>query len=171
MIALIGAHGTGKTTLTRAFALKHPEITISDGSSRPMKEIAKTLGLSKQQYQEANNIFAIHRHKQNIWQKNYFTTRTLIDNYIYCRLAGWYSMAFKVKDVFFQSKIEKIKYFYLPIEFDIEDDGVRFTDPEFQKAFDEEIHMIVKYYNLKMVKLTGSIEDRIKQLEKHLGYD
>ena len=168
MRAIIGAHGTGKTTLTRAIAKKHPHITISDGSSRAMKVIARELGLTTKQYQQANNIFAEHRHKQNIWQKNYFTTRTLIDNFIYCRLAGWHEMAFKVRDTYLKSNYEKIKYFYLPIEFEIEDDGVRSSDVNFQKAFDDEIHLFFKYYNIKLIKVTGSIEERVAQIEKHL---
>ena len=47
MKALIGAHGTGKTTLLQAFTQKHPNFVFSDGSSRPMKAIAERLELTK----------------------------------------------------------------------------------------------------------------------------
>ena len=47
MIALVGAHGTGKTTLLREFCKKNSEFVWSDGTSRPMKQIAATLRLKR----------------------------------------------------------------------------------------------------------------------------
>jgi hypothetical protein len=59
---------------------------------------------------------------------------------------------------------ENVNYFYLPIEFELEDDGVRFVDVELQKKVDEELQKSIKKYNIKVTKLTGSVEDRIKQI-------
>ena len=60
---------------------------------------------------------------------------------------------------------ENVNYFYIPIEFKLEDDGVRFTDIDLQKKVDKELKKSIKKYNLKVTKLTGSVEDRIKQIQ------
>lgn len=169
MLALLGAHGTGKTTLLKAFTKKHPEYVWSDGTSRPMKMIQERLGLSKHQYQEANNIMAINRHAMNKDQSNYITTRTLVDNYIYSKLAGFKDLMEEVDYELCNLDFRNITYFYLPIEFDIEDDGVRSIDRKFQDDFNDAILAASFKYNFDLNTLSGSIEERVKQLEKHLG--
>ena len=63
---------------------------------------------------------------------------------------------------------ENVNYFYIPIEFELEDDGVRFVDFELQKKVDEELKKSIEKYNIKTTKLTGSVEERIEQIQQAL---
>lgn len=168
MKALIGAQGTGKTTLLKAFCEKHPEFVWSDGTSRPMKLIRERLGLSKHQYQEANNLMAFDRYEMNKKQSNYITTRTLIDNYIYSKLAGYRDLVEELDYALCNLDFRDIEYFYLPIEFGIEDDGVRSPDTSFQLQFDIEIFKAKHEFGFQITTLSGTVKERIKQLENYL---
>ena len=73
----------------------------------------------------------------------------------------------------FTSKNTDAIYVYFPIEFDIADDGTRSLDKEFQKEIDEIIHNILEdlklRYEIKYITVSGSIEERVKQIEKLLN--
>ena len=53
--------------------------------------------------------------------------------------------------------------FYLPIEFTIEDDGIRSTNIEFQKKVDERYLELIRDWSIDHTILTGSVEDRLSQ--------
>lgn len=54
--------------------------------------------------------------------------------------------------------------FYLPIEFPIEDDGIRSTDPEFQRKIDERYKNVLNEWDIKHEVISGSIEDRLQKI-------
>lgn len=168
MKALIGAHGTGKTTLLKELVKRNPSLVMSDGSSRPMKLIQEELGMTYEQYQIANNIFAIERHKQNHWQHNYITTRTLIDSWVYSYLAEMYTECDRLEHAIYETPLDGIMYFYLPIEFEVENDGVRSGDKEFQERCDIMMLEMLERCKIIPIKITGSVEARCKLIEKFL---
>ena len=51
--------------------------------------------------------------------------------------------------------------FYIEPEFDIESDGTRSTDVSFRDGIVEIFDQIIEKKNLKLVKLTGSVRNRI----------
>lgn len=63
---------------------------------------------------------------------------------------------------------------YIPIEFDLVDDGVRSTDVQFRNEIDEYFKGILdafhetfpEYYERSVVTLTGTVEERIEKLIK-----
>jgi nicotinamide riboside kinase len=54
--------------------------------------------------------------------------------------------------------------FYIPIEFPLEKDGVRFEDDEYQKIIDLQIIKYLKRYKIPYITLTGTLEERLKQI-------
>jgi hypothetical protein len=64
-------------------------------------------------------------------------------------------------------------YVYFPIEFEIVSDGTRSLDKEFQKEIDDIIHEILEElktrYGTKYITVSGSVEERVKQIEKLLS--
>lgn len=53
--------------------------------------------------------------------------------------------------------------FYLPIEFPMEEDGVRSTDPEFQREIDFRFKACLAEFGVKYIILSGSVKKRVSQ--------
>jgi predicted ATP-grasp superfamily ATP-dependent carboligase len=59
---------------------------------------------------------------------------------------------------------------YLPIEFELEKDGVRFTDPVFQKEIDTKILKSIENIDPnKLIKVTGNLQERLDQIISKLS--
>jgi hypothetical protein len=58
--------------------------------------------------------------------------------------------------------------FYIKPEFPIEDNRIRSTNPEFQKAVDSMYENFLKEHNIPFHYLTGSVDERISQIKKIL---
>lgn len=58
--------------------------------------------------------------------------------------------------------------FYLPIEFPIVPDGLRPLDPEFQQEIDGRLLSILKYHDIPFSEVTGSVEERLDQIQDSL---
>jgi hypothetical protein len=57
---------------------------------------------------------------------------------------------------------------YVPIEFEIENDGERSIDKNFQQTIDFMIKNILDTSGIKYITVTGSVEDRLKQINDAL---
>lgn len=169
-IILTGAQGTGKTTLMNALAAdgtytishirKHAAeqgIDISVATEKGQKEFFKSLK------------------KELSSKRNYISDRGLT-----CVAAYTFEKAIsedipkKVADkqyidlVKFHTDNPDILLVYVPIEFSLEDDGIRSIDTEFQKKIDFLIKNILETSNIKYITVTGSVEERLAQIEAAL---
>lgn len=162
----IGSHGTGKTTLCKSLKKLDSSIAIRDGVSRPVKIARNKTGMTPYQEQAVINELTKFYWEYNKDFDNIFLARSPLDVEVYSRVFGMEDLADDMENWIRTSGMlnEDINYFYLPIEFEIEDDGVRFIDVELQKKVDEELQKSIKKYNIKVTKLTGSVKDRIKQI-------
>lgn len=167
---LIGSHGTGKTTLCKAIKEACGEkVVIRDGISRPMKKCKDKLGLSSYQEQAIINELTFFYWDYNKDFDTLISTRSPLDCEVYSRVFGWNELANECSERILESGIindDEVKWLYIPIEFELEDDGVRFTDVELQKRIDDEMKQIINKYDIKYITLTGSVEDRLNTLLK-----
>ena len=164
MIALIGTHGVGKSSLLKAVKEQRPDLIINDGDSRVVKNFNKSIGnkLTDKEEQLLINTFSDTKWHQQVALDNLCLTRTPLDHYAYASLLGWHDLAGSRLNLFEESDWESIKFFYIPIEFDLEDDGVRYVDPDFQKEVDCVLRAQIKRFNINVIELSGSIENRVK---------
>ena len=58
---------------------------------------------------------------------------------------------------------------YVPVEFDPVDDGVRATDVVFQARIDYFIKNLLESANIPHIRVTGTVEERIAQIEAALA--
>lgn len=58
--------------------------------------------------------------------------------------------------------------FYLPIEFEIVDDGIRSIDVELQKEVDSHIREMLSMFD-SVVTLKGTLDERIAQIRNSIG--
>lgn len=159
-IAITGAMGVGKTTLTNQIA-RATNIQILPEVARQM--IAKGFNLDKKATPELEiEMLNCQKSLEATECNSWISDRCLVD-----LLA--YSKVLFPKDVNLHEKIddELINatydiFIYVPPEFEIENDGVRSTDKEFQTKIDFEIRSIVEM-KMNAYKVTGSREERLEQ--------
>lgn len=65
----------------------------------------------------------------------------------------------------FQDKNEDIVYFYVPIEFDVVDDGFRSLDEEFRREIDKNIKDFLVGFNVDFIEVRGTVEERTAIIE------
>lgn len=169
-IFLLGSHGTGKTTLCQAVKRIYNEYAIRDGVSRPVKRCRDRIGISAYDEQIIINELTFFYWHYNKDFKNLIMTRSPLDCIVYSRAMGWGDLAdecmkrLEDEGILADMLYGKVKLYYIPIEFQLEDDGVRFTDVNFQKKVDEEFIKLIHELNLPVETLSGSVRDRVNQL-------
>ena len=170
-IIFTGAQGTGKTTILNYYKeqgslvitevvrnLSKKGVKINrdgdeDGQTKIFKEYKKLLGVRDFQ--------------------GYFSDRGLIDVVAYTKQLVTEG---KVSQEFYEKQVKNLKkfiadnpdivYLYFPIEFAIEDDGVRDTDENYRNTIDANIRSLMEECNIPMITIAGSVEDRIGRVDK-----
>ena len=171
-IIITGAHGTGKTTLMNALA--------QDGT-RTITQIDRKV-VAENGWDHSENtttecqkaIFKAIK-KELSSKRNYISDRGLS-----CVAAYTFNKALtedipkKVADKQYldMEKFHKdnpdILVVYVPIEFPVVTDGVRSDDPEFQEQIDFLIKNILDTAKIPYVTVSGSVEERVAQVEAEL---
>lgn len=170
---LTGAHGTGKTTLIKELQFLSDQYSFAKSSTRSSgaklnegdDESQLTILKAIQQYEIDNDLY----------KKDYILDRSFIDFYAYSRYFHSIgnlsdSVLDKIKTEFINRKDSYTMVFFLPIEFDIEDDGSRSTDKDFQKSINDHIWSIICEYELGAVIVSGSLVDRVSIIKHHIPY-
>lgn len=166
-VALIGTHGTGKTSIIKKI--------VETTNLCSINEIARGFDMNTSDMGE----YKIYQRKilaEQIKKEielillcgNFISDRSTIDNMAYYLL--------KCKDV--TTKYERERYckiaienaqkyshlFYIPIEFELEDDEFRFLDKKFQQQVDEEILAIISHFKLNVHFISGSLDQRVSKI-------
>ena len=174
-ICLLGAQGTGKSTLVSAFKDKYHTIdNIARSVAQRGGKINKNGTLSSQR-----KIFRDYLRALNT-NEDYISTRSTIDVVAYTRFL-YIKETNKIKKAllwleYFRELLitklwlirnEDVVIAYIPIEFDIEDDSIRDTDENYQKVVD--LIMYTLFYRLVIPNrwiIKGSIDERIRILSR-----
>lgn len=179
--AIIGTHSTGKSTLVEKLAERNPDIyfthsvtrTVTTKEERALKEVSDDIQkkiLSKIE-EEEQRLLKINESQDILLDRSY------IDFVAYTE--AFYKSQ-HVSEQFFNDILDGLvsriydripfsydTLFYLPIEFDIVDDGIRSTDDQLRKEVDENIQRYLNVIKLKMpvVVVKGTLEERLKIIE------
>ena len=169
-IAFSGAQGVGKSTICEQ--LKNKLISI-----KPNKNIAVIGNISRyliKQYKintdvKSNNedyylyIAEYIKRLLNTEADIIINDRTLLDSmahqlYNNNASSNYYAMLREIVRWYLR---DIDYYFYIPIQFEMDDDGVRYVDNHHQKEIDKMIMKLLKEFNVEYVVLHGNIENRI----------
>ncbi len=166
-ITFTGRHGTGKSTLVDI--LKGlPELNgykVYDGIGRAVHTGPKKNRSLKRKQRYFNWYYAWHHY----WSKNFIASRSIYDTFGYSRLMVEPQFNHRL----FTWAIKHIHYdylFYLPVEFSLEEDGVRYGS-ELQEMHDKETKLILDYHHIPYHEITGTVDERLGQIGTVLGFD
>ena len=168
-VVFTGSHGTGKTTLLNEMKSDHVTIT----------EVVRRLAKAGVKINEAGDMHT----QELIWcayesefdsHEDFISDRSFIDvlaytYHLYHRNRDEYAKLVRAMEVYIKNWIEEVDpiIVYFPIEFGIDDDGIRSCDPTYQKEVDGYIRRILDNPNIVpkgYYVIRGSVESRKKQL-------
>lgn len=176
LIALSGAQCTGKTTLLTA--LRNSDV---GNKFTFVDEIVRTLQKQGFKINEAGNdetqikVMETHASYCNL-SGDVLVDRCALDGLVYTEYLwrhhnitrATYTKCIKI---FLDTIMNYDVIFYLTPEFEIIPDGTRSTDVEFRREVVEIFEKIIKDYKLTVVRLTGSVEERLSAMKKILNID
>ena len=171
-IVLTGAHGTGKTTVLNMFKEGgYPVIT------EVVRKLAREKGIKINEMgdDEAQKMI-FNTYLKEFEADEFVSDRGLTDVMAYtlylvnkgkCQTGLLESQLNELKN--FKVRNSDIAYFYFPIEFELEDDGVRSIDPEFQRDIDKNLKTILKEAGINYFLVHGTPEERFQQIVDLVG--
>jgi len=164
----MGSHAVGKTTLAKVLAQRLNFNYIPD---IVREEAVKKGFIINENTPPEVQLWLVARQweLETITPESWIADKSLFDYLVYGDLV---LKDENVKRVIREVVRRSAHYdfvFYLPIEFPLEEDGVRSVDPEFRAEIDRRFRKCLTEFNVKYVVLSGSIEERIKQALGHLG--
>ena len=175
-IAVVGAQNVGKTTFVSDFILKFPEYFSPKVS---YKELVEKHGLKINQETGEESQAVI---MQALWDsitknpgENIIFDRCLIDNYVYSycaflkgKISAEFIEASKEKMFEHLKFLETIIFIPVSVSVEVKESGQRDLDKNFidlvNRVFMEILLEISKRFDLKIVVLSGSREERVQDV-------
>lgn len=163
----MGSHGTGKTTLAKALAKRLNFTYIQDVVRE--EAVKKGFIINENTPPEVQLWLLMRQWElETTTPGGWVADKSLFDYLVYGNLV--------LKDEAVKRVIRKIvqrnaKYdfvFYLPIEFPMEEDGIRSIDPKFRGEIDHLFRKCLDEFGVKYIVLSGSVEERIEQALAHI---
>jgi nicotinamide riboside kinase len=160
-----GAQGVGKTTLIKHMLKKaSPQIEI--GASLEIARNLIKLGINNDLNTRIEDYYAYY----SVWLREFrkhneaivLMDRSILDDIAYARICihadSWVEkLGFEILELIRKD----ISYvFYIPIEFDAVEDGVRDTSESYRMRFDKTIKEVMEDARLPYITLRGSVQER-----------
>lgn len=166
MNILVGAHGTGKSSLIRKIKELKPYIYCTDGFSRPVKRIKEITQISDSLEQIIINELTVWNWLNNIDNIYYLSARSIIDAIVYSDYLDF--DIGELMKVFVENNKKTIKYFYIPIEFELKSDNYRPSNITYQKDIDVMLKDFLINNNIDYQIISGDFNERVDKLLKQL---
>lgn len=160
-IAIVWAHGVGKTTISKVLSdqMNIPVILdIVPEAYRLWFEINENTPIETQIWLTAKQL-ELERNTEH-----FVADKCLIDYFVYGDvLLDDSDVKVTIKKIVDRNSVYD-HIFYIPIEFALVDDGLRSMNPEFQKAIDTRYKQYLDESGIQYHTITWSIEERLSQI-------
>jgi len=171
-IGITGTHSTGKTTLVESLRTEKffKDYFFDINVTRWVKEIGLPINEHTNDASQEVNLTKRIAHLNSF--DNIVCDRTIIDNLAYSSLGKHITpRSLEYQNKLVVANIFKYDFiFYLPMDIDVVDDGVRMIDPIFRSEIDHFIQNFIERvkkehpHNDKFHTVRGSVRERIQQV-------
>lgn len=169
-ICFSGAQGTGKTTLVELLSKRLSDYKVAENPRRLLSSKLSTFKINKEGDIYSQSFMSGYIAYEILSNEDILSDRSMLDAFAYTLLNE--NMSKLKKQQMIKMYVEVLKSqditFYTPIEFMLEQDGVRDTNLKYQKEVDKLIRRLANKYNVKLIKLTGTVEKRYNKILKTL---
>ena len=175
-VAFSGAQSTGKTTLLNALreSADFKDCKFWDEITRQIKEQGFEIN---EQGTDATQLKIMQEHKRRVtaeYSGLVIFDRCSLDGLVYTQYL--YNRGQLTKEtldeatkIFEETIADWDAIFFLRPEFEMVDDGVRSVNVEFHRNIVFLFDHFIEKYNLQVIQLTGSVEDRVQQFKVELS--
>lgn len=163
----MGSHSTGKTTLAKALAKKLNFRYIHDVVRE--EAVKKGFTINENTPPEVQLWLLLRQWELEVTTpEGWVADKSLFDYLVYGDLILKDEIIRKVIRWFVQRNTRYDFVFYLPIEFPMENDGIRSIDPAFRENIDRLLKKCLEEFGVKYIILSGSVEERTKKALSHI---
>lgn len=160
-ISVIGSHGTGKSTICKELSTMFNLNIIPDVVPEAFR---KGFTINENTPPETQLwILTKQLELERNTPEDWIMEKSLWDNIIYGSLSIKDKKVLMVMEEIVNKNAKYDIVFYLPIEFGIEDDGLRSLDSNFQSEIDVRFKKYLANSGIKFIKLSGSIKERVRK--------
>lgn len=168
-IGLLGAQGTGKTTLLEALC-QEPEFKGYTKCVEVTRWILKlNMPINEGGSDMGQRLIMMKLIENAVLYPDMITDRTIVDCLVYTQwLYNQGNVSQETLDLV-KLAFDRVigmydRLFYIPVEFDIEDDGVRSSSKQFQQEIEQLFEHNIK--DINVIRLSGSVEQRMNQVKE-----
>jgi GTPase SAR1 family protein len=171
-IGLCGTVSVGKTTLVNALKELEQFKNYQTATERSKYLMELGIPLNTDSTLPGQFVFMAERASE-LLQENIITDRTVYDVCAFTFSAK--SIDFSQKRTFVEAAVPLVKmydiiFYVSPEGVNIEDNGIRTTDPDYRTKIDMVIQaMLNEYPPNRLVKISGTTEERIQQIKEALS--
>lgn len=173
-IVFSGTHGTGKTTLLNFLKektnLKNIFLFIDEVTRTLQKE--EGIKINENGDDESQIKLALKHYEILKKEKNVIMDRCLLDVMCYTKYLYLSGRCSEEALIFVETLFKSVKYdliFYIEPEFNLVEDGVRSVNTEFRDEIKDIFRHYIKYFNIDVIKVGGSVDERIKLVKKEIN--
>jgi nicotinamide riboside kinase len=172
-IGITGAQSVGKTTLLNALRSEKlfKDYVICDEVTRRVKSYGLPIN---EEGTDITQRLIMNEHIVNVFMYgNMLTDRTALDGlvysaYLYNKNQISANTLKYVREVFNKVWHSYDYVFYIEPEFEIVDDGVRSINKQFRDEIAELFEYVIEKENLSMLRVKGSVRNRVNTIIDHL---
>ena len=171
LIALTGAHSTGKTTLLESLRGALRDYTFLTEITR---SVANEGHLINEKGDDRTQSLIMKAHARNLFYSNAIMDRCFLDGIVYTdylhSIQQVSSNTLEQSLLAFERGIKHYdRLFYLEPEIGLVVDGVRSSSLQFREDVIKLFEFYIKEFNLPVIRITGSLRERKEQIIDNIG--